>query len=215
MKIRVGSRPSRLAITQVEEVMDHLPGVDYEIIAMETEGDRDKVTPLTDGVAANFFTYDVEKSLLDERVDVAIHSAKDLEEVLPNGLVIAAMTRSISPFECLVSRSNLKMEELPAGAVVGTSSLKRRLAVERFRGDLIVKDIRGNIDERISQLDQGIFDAIIVARAALIRLKLEARIAEIIPPHIIKPHPLQGRLAVQVKEDRVYLINIFRRVNDE
>lgn len=209
MHIRIGSRPSRLAMLQVQEIMDRLPGVGYKIIVVETEGDRDKTTPLSGREAADFFTYDIEKALLGGEIDAAVHSAKDLEEAPPAGLVIAAMTGSISPPECLVSRNNLGLKELPPGAIVGTSSRKRKAALAGIRKDLIMKDIRGNVDERISQLDRGVFDAIIVAHAALLRLGYEDRVTEIIPPHVIEPHPLQGRLAVQVRGDRADLIELF------
>ena len=105
------------------------------------------------------------------------------------------------------------MEKLPLGACVGTSSRKRRKALMNFRPDLDVKDIRGDIDERLAQLDSGKFDAIIVAHAALIRLGYEDRIAEIIPREIMEPHPLQGSLAVQIRRDRDDLSAIFRSLD--
>ena len=213
--IRIGTRPSRLALKQVDEIALYLPGINFDIIPIETSGDRDKVTPLSRRENDDFFTYDIERALLEGEIDVAVHSAKDLEETPPAGLVIAAMTHSISPFECLISKRDLKLSELPPGAIVGTSSRKRKTAVTKFRRDLIVKDIRGNIDERIEQLDSGRFDAIITAHAALIRLGLEERISEIIPPDIIKPHPLQGRLSLQVHAERKDLIDLFRSVDGE
>lgn len=213
MTVRLGTRPSRLAIKQVEEIKDRLPQVRFEVVEFETRGDKDKVSPLSSEEGKDFFTYEIEKALLGGKIDAALHSAKDIEDAPPADLVIAATTRTISPFECLVSKGNLTLEELPCAAVVGTSSRKRKAAIHNFRRDLIVKEIRGNVDERVRQLDEGKFDAIIVAHAALIRLGMEERIANIIPPHIIRPHPLQGRLSVQVRVDRRDLIDIFRSID--
>lgn len=211
---KVGTRPSALALKQVEEVRRRLPLLRLETVIIETRGDRDKAASLWREEGGDLFTREIEKALLDRSIDIAVHSAKDLEDDLPDELVIAATTSSLSPLECLVSRLGLPLEKLPSGAVVGTSSLKRKEALIRFRPDLIVKDIRGNIDERLKQLDDGKFDAIIVAHAALIRLGLERRIAEIIPKEIMEPHPLQGRLAVQIRKDRQDLFNILRSLNE-
>lgn len=213
-KIRIGTRPSRLALKQVEEIKERLPDIELEIIPIETKGDRDKVTPLTGTEKSDFFTYEIEKALLEGKIDAAVHSAKDIEENMPPELVIAAMTRSVSPFECLVSVKKLKLKELPPGSIVGTSSRKRKEAITNFRNDLIVKDIRGDIDERLGQLDRGDFDAIIVAHAALLRLGYRDKVTEVIPPHIVEPHPLQGRLAVQARRNRQDMIRIFRRINE-
>jgi hydroxymethylbilane synthase len=188
---------------------------DFEIIPIETTGDKDKATPLSYVEGADFFTRQIEDALMDGCIDAAVHSAKDLEERMPAGLTIAALTKSISPYECLVSRSHKSLLELPRGAEICTSSIKRREAIISFRGDFTLKDIRGDIEERLSKLDNGEFDAIITAHAALIRLGLENRISEIIPPDIMEPHPLQGRLAVQIREGRRDLAEIFRSIHAE
>ncbi|MDP2928433.1 MAG: hydroxymethylbilane synthase [Candidatus Omnitrophota bacterium] len=211
---KFGTRPSPLALKQVEEVQMLLPRLRLETITIRTRGDRDKVSSLSHEEESDFFTREIERALLDKSIDVAVHSAKDLEADMPEELIIAATTSSPSPFECLVSGDNLSLEKLRRGAIVGTSSRRRREAIIRFRPDLIVKDIRGNIDERLKQLDDGFFDAIIVAHAALIRLGLRHRIAEIIPKEIMEPHPLQGRLAIQIRKDRQDLLNIFRTLNE-
>lgn len=213
MILRVGTRPSRLAIRQVEEIAGIIPLVRFEVVSILTKGDADKATPLSYFEGSDFFTGEIEAALLKGEIDVAIHSAKDLEEKIPSQLMIAALTGSVSPYECLVSRSGKTLDGLPLRAVIGTSSKKRQEAVLRYRKDLIVKDIRGDIEERLHKLDRGEFDAIIVAHVALIRLGLENRIAEIILPAIIKPYPLQGRLAVQIRKERKDLIGIFRGIH--
>jgi len=210
---KIGTRPSPLALKQVEEIQKRLPRIRLETVAIQTRGDRDKVSSLWREEETDFFTREIEQQLLDRSIDIAVHSAKDLEADIPEGLVIAATTSSLSPFECLVSKGNLSLRNLRSDAIMGTSSRKRKVALTRFRPDFFVKDVRGNIDERLKQLDDGKFDAIIVAHAALIRLDLEHRITEIIPKEIIDPHPLQGCLAVQIRGDRPDLFNIFRSLN--
>jgi hydroxymethylbilane synthase len=212
--IRIGTRPSRLAIKQVEEIKGRLPKINFNIVPIETKGDKDKTTPLAGQEKSDFFTHEIETALLKGRIDAAVHSAKDIEDTPPAGLMIVATTRSISPFESLVSKRDIRLEELPFGAIVGTSSIKRKIAILHFRRDLIVKDIRGNVDERIEQLDRGEFDAIVVAHAALLRLGYQDRITEVIAPTVIEPHPLQGRLSVQVRSDRRDLIDLFRSINE-
>lgn len=213
LTLRVGTRPSPLAVKQAVEINSLLPSVHFEIVKMDTEGDRNKTTPLDKMEGTDFFTRDIEEALLEGNIDAAVHSAKDLEAVIPDGLVIAATTRSVSPYDCLVSRSHYRLNTLPAGSIVGTSSRNRKEAILKYRKDLLVKDIRGNTGERLEQLDRGKFDAIIVAHAALIRSGYENRFFEVIPEEIIKPHPLQGRLAVQVRKDRQDLLNLFRGIN--
>lgn len=208
LTLKIGSRPSPLAIKQVEEISSLLPEILVKIIPIETRGDRDKTTHLSEMEGTNFFTHEIEKALISGHIDAAIHSAKDLESSLPDGLMIAAITHSISPFECLVSRGNIRLENLPFGAIIGTSSVKRKEAIIRFRSDLVVKDIRGDIDERLKQLDSGKFDALIIAHAALIRMGYEHRIAQIISEEIIKPHPLQGALAIEVRQNNPELVKL-------
>lgn len=213
LTLKAGARPSRLAAKQVAEINSLLPEVLFETILIETKGDRDKATPLSKIEGTDFFTREIEEAVRAGSIDAGIHSAKDIENTPPGDLMIAATTASISPYDCLVSRRHRALKDLAAGSVVGTSSLKRKEAILRVRKDLIVKDIRGSIEERLNQLDKGDFDAIIVAHAALIRLKYESRITQIVPKEIIEPHPLQGRLAVQIRRDRFDLLKIFRRID--
>ena len=215
MILKAGTRPSGLAIKQVEEIARYFLNVKLEIIPIWTTGDKDKRTSLSDMHSRDFFTKEIETALLNDEVDVAVHSAKDIEGESPEGLIIAAITESISPYECVVSKDHMGLEGLPHAAVIGTSSKKRQDAIRLYRRDFIVKDIRGDIEERLNKLDRGEFDAIIVAHAALIRLGLENRIAEIISPYVVEPHPLQGRLVVQVKKGRIDLIQLFRGIHAE
>ncbi len=212
--IKTGTRPSPLALKQVEEIQRLVPEVCLEIVPVETGGDKDKISPLVDQEEGDFFSAEIEQALLDGSIDIGIHSAKDLEKDTPDGLVIVALTKSISPYECLVSRGGIPLDKLSAASRVAASSRKRRDAILHFRPDLVVEGIRGNIDERLAQLDSGQFDALIVAHAALLRLGYEHRIAQIIPQEIIPAHPLQGRLAVQIRSDRKDLLEIFRSIDE-
>ncbi len=215
MLLKVGTRPSRLALKQVEEVRGKLPYLEFDTIVIKTKGDKDKITPLTSVENTDFFTHEIEQALLKGEIDVAVHSAKDLEEELPEELKIAAMTKSVSQLDCLVSTEGYTLETLPEGATIGTSSKNRKEGIRMFREDLITKDIRGNVDDRLEQLDRHEYDAIIVAQAALIRLGFLDRPTHVIPTSIIKPHPLQGRLAIEVRKDRQDLIEIFKGIHEE
>lgn len=208
-ELKAGIRPSKLAFKQAEEIQAQLPDVRFKIIPIPTRGDKDKETPLSGFRQDDFFTREIEQALIKGEIDLAVHSAKDLELDMPQDLVIAAITASISPYECLVSRGNKRLDTLACGARVATSSSKRKQALKAYRPDLRVCDVRGTIEERLHQFDQGRFDAIIMAHAALIRLGQVGRIAEIISPEIIEPHPLQGALAVQVRASDRELIGLF------
>lgn len=213
--IRMGVRPSLLAVKQAEEIQNLIPAIHFKTILIETQGDKDKKTPFSTIEGSDFFTWEIEEALLSSRIDTAVHSAKDLEENTPPQLTIAAITASISPYECLVSFGNRRLDDLPYGAKIGTSSSKRKEALLRYRADLRVCGIRGTIEERLRQFDEGKFDAIIMAHAALIRLGLEERIAQIIPVAIIEPHPLQGALAIQVRARDRDLIRLFAILNQK
>lgn len=213
--IKVGTRPSRLALKQVDEIQHRTPHIKFDVVIIKTKGDKDKARPLSLEENTDFFTYEIEKTLLNREIDTAVHSAKDLEEAAPKDLVIAAMTESISRFDCLVAHGGFTLDTLPSGSIVGTSSRNRKEGILTYRNDLTVLDIRGDIEERLAQLDTGYYDAIIVAHAALIRLGYEDRISQVIPLDIIQPHSLQGNLAVQVRRDRKDLIKIFRSVDEK
>ena len=148
-----------------------------------------------------------------EEIDFAVHSAKDLPDKIRDGLFIAAITKPLDQSDCLVSKNNLKLKELPAGARIGVSSLRRKAQLKAFRNDLQLVDIRGNIQERLKKLDGVGLDAIIVATCALIRLGLENKISERIPSEILKPHPLQGSLAVVARESDTELIRFLSKID--
>jgi len=210
---RVGTRTSPLALKQVEEVFDVLkkfyPGVEPEVIGIDTYGDKDKVTPVSDIEGTDFFTREIDKALLKNEIDFAVHSAKDLPDELRDGLTIAAITYPIDPFDALVSKSGLTLDKLPEGARIGTSSLRRKEQLNKYRKDFGIVDIRGNIEERLDKLDNTDLDAIVIAACGLIRLGLSHRITQKIPFDILKPRPLQGSLAIVARQDKKDLIDLF------
>ena len=193
-KIRIISRQSRLALLQVEELVKEAGITDYELIKTTSYGDRHKEMSLMDeGLAQDFFTRELDEALLEGRADIAVHSAKDLPNPLPDGIELLALTEGKDPSDSLVARDGLTLTTLPAGSKVGTSSAQRKEELLKVRPDLVVVPIRGTIEERIAQVDDGSVDALIVATCALDRLGLSHRATERLP---FKTHPLQGKLAV-------------------
>ena len=214
---RIGTRTSPLALKQVEEVLEALkksyPEISLTVIGMETYGDKDRATPISEVEGSDFFTKEIDRALLSGEIDFAVHSAKDVPEVLAEGLRVAAFTESIDPYDVLVSKDGLKLNELPFGARIGTSSARRKEALKKFRPDFELVDIRGNIQERLKILETTNLDAIVIAAAGLIRLGLEERITEILSPRILNPHPLQGRLAVITRAEDSDLIEILSKID--
>lgn len=177
------------------------PDFKAEAIGIDTYGDKDKITPISRIEGTDFFTREIDAALRNGAVDFAIHSAKDLPDTIKEGLVITALTKSLDPRDALVSKDGLKLEELPRGARIGTSSIRRKAQMSRYRDDFDIVDIRGNIEERLEKVDNGNLDGIVIAACALVRLGLENRITQRIPFEILKPHPLQGALAIVTRAE--------------
>jgi hydroxymethylbilane synthase len=201
----IGTRGSRLATWQAEHVADRLralpasPAVELELI--QTEGDRILDVALSRLPGKAFFTKELEQAILDGRVHMAVHSMKDVETAMPPGLVIGAVLERADPRDVLIARGGVTLDTLPEGARVGTSSLRRRAFLLRWRPDLEIADLRGNVPTRIRKLDDGQYDAIVLAAAGVHRLGAEERITDYIPEEIMLPAVAQGAIAVQVRED--------------
>ncbi|MCQ2195391.1 MAG: uroporphyrinogen-III C-methyltransferase [Paludibacteraceae bacterium] len=196
-KLRIISRQSPLALLQVDEVLRTLPpDIEHEVIKVTSYGDRHKnVSLMSDSISPDFFTRELDRALLEGDADIAIHSAKDLPYPLPIGIKVVALTKGGDKSDSLVSKGNVKLAELPSGSRIGTSSAVRKAELLALRSDIEVVPIRGTIEERIAQVDDGYVDALIVATCALDRLGLSHRAAEKLP---FKTHPLQGNLAITV-----------------
>lgn len=213
MKLRIGSRGSALALWQARRVAGRLAalGVETEIEVIRTTGDRITAVPLAKVGSKGLFTKEIEEALLDGRIDLAVHSLKDLPTELPPGLALAAVPERESPLDAVVGS---RLAELPAGARAGTSSLRRAAQLRRLRPDLRIEDIRGNLDTRLRKLDEGHYDAILLASAGLRRLGWESRIAEILEPERMCPAVGQGALAIETRAAPDAAFGICARLDD-
>ncbi|HEX9892884.1 MAG TPA: hydroxymethylbilane synthase [Gemmatimonadales bacterium] len=201
-RLRLGTRGSRLARWQAEWVRDHLSaaGHEAELVEISTTGDALTDVPLSDLGASDSFTRQIDEALLGGRVDLAVHSLKDLPTTLPDGITLAAVSRREDPRDALVGRGPLRLDQIPVGAVIATCSLRRRAQLLRARPDLTLVDIRGNIETRLAKLDQNpVWTATILAVAGLARLGLSNRIGERLDPALMLPAPGQGALAVTAR----------------
>lgn len=202
-KLVVGTRGSALALRQTALVVDALralhPQFEIEIRTIKTKGDKLLDAPPAGIGDKGFFVKELETALLHEEIRLAVHSTKDLPTELPDGLCIAAVPERADPCDALVSRGP-HLADLPDGARIGTSSLRRRAQLLHRRADLRVSDLRGNLDTRLRKLDDGQFDGIVVACAGLQRMGWTDRITEKLPPEICLPAAGQGALAVQARE---------------
>jgi uroporphyrinogen III methyltransferase/synthase len=205
--LRVVSRSSPLSVIQVEEALAHFPSVKYRQILLQSFGDKNKHISLMENIAPDFFTRELDEMLLHNEADIAVHSAKDLPYPLPFELELLALLEASDKTDSLVSKNNLPLSQLPAGASVGTSSNARKAELLNYRPDLKVVSIRGTIEERIAQVDNGVIDALIVASCALKRLGLEHRIADVLS---FKTHPLQGNLAIVGHKNNAAIKTIFQ-----
>ena len=202
--IRVATRGSALALAQARAVAERLGAADgtrTEIVAMRTEGDRLAEARLAAVGGKGLFVREIEEALLRGDADVAVHSLKDLPAELPKGLGLAAFPERADARDVLVTRRPTRLMELPAGAVLGTSSPRRRALALAVRADLSVEPIRGNVDTRLRKLEAGDYDAIVLAAAGLLRLGVTPHHTELLPPEVFVPAVGQGVLAVEARLD--------------
>lgn len=200
VKIRIGGRGSQLSLAQLDLVAAALSDrAEVEIVSYRTTGDR--LSRLDAAMTGkDLFTREIDQALLDGRIDVAVHSLKDVPSRLREGLALAAVPPREDPSDVLVSRDGNPFARLPAGSRIGTSSPRRRAQVLSARPDLEVTDARGNVDTRIGRLGEGRWDAIVLARAGLARLKRLADVTEVLPASWMLPAIGQGALAVVIRE---------------
>jgi hydroxymethylbilane synthase len=201
--LRIGSRGSALALWQAGFVRDWLVRAhraEIEIIIIKTSGDQFQQTSVAAIGLKGVFIKELEDALLDGRVDLAVHSMKDVPTEIPPGLVFPAITRRDDARDCLLSREGRTLAQLPDGARVGTSSLRRQAQLLRVRPGLAAVDLRGNVDTRIRKLDEGQFEAILLAKAGVDRLGRSERITEVLSPDVMLPAVGQGALGVETRE---------------
>jgi len=212
-RVRVGTRGSQLALAQTSQVIEELrravSNLKCDVIPIRTEGDRLR-TPVE---GKNLFTKEIEEALIEERIDIAVHSMKDLSVDLPPGITIAAIPKRANPHDVLISREKKKFMELPGGARIGTSSPRRRSQLLAARGDFELIDIRGNVETRLRKLASGEYDAIVLAAAGLERLRLKHETTEILPTRLMLPAIGQGALAIQSRNSDEEIISLFSKID--
>ena len=217
--IIIGTRSSKLALWQADYVMECLqkkyPELHVEKKLMTTKGDKILDAPLAKIGGKGLFTKELEQDMLAGGIDIAVHSLKDMPTEVPDGLIITAITKRCDPGDAFVSNKVASLAELPQGAVVGTSSLRRKAQLLHARPDLEIRDLRGNVNTRLRKLDAGEYDAAVLAVAGLRRLGFGGRITEVLPKSMILPAVGQGALAIEAREADAETRELVAFLNDE
>lgn len=215
--IRIGTRGSLLATTQTEWVVQKLrlahPGIQFVTEVVQTTGDLQRGVPFASVGTKGMFVKEIEQALLDGSIDIGIHSCKDMPGTMPTGLALTCIPEREDSSDCLISWSAKSIYDLKLGAIVGTSSARRKAQLLAFRSDLNIQELRGNLDTRIRKLQDAQYDAIVVASAGIRRLELTQLPLSAIPFEICLPAVGQGALAVQSREDDAYTNTILESVS--
>ncbi|NEW61828.1 hydroxymethylbilane synthase [Granulicatella sp. zg-ZJ] len=223
MIIKVGTRKSQLALTQTKQVISLLekanPDVTFELVTYQTTGDKLVHASLQEIGGKGVFVKDIEVGLLNKKIDIAIHSLKDVPSILPNGCVIGAIPKREDVRDCMIfHQPNMTLDTLPQGAKVGTSSLRRQAQLLKLRPDLNIVALRGNIDTRIQKVLDGEYDAIVLAMAGLSRmgwLEKETLSLQPLDTKVFLPAISQGALAIECREEDTHVLDIIQRIHDE
>jgi len=217
--LRIATRKSPLALWQAYYVRDRLqaehPGLEVELVKMSTQGDKILDTPLAKVGGKGLFVKELEQGMFEGAADIAVHSMKDVPVELPDGLHISTICPREDPRDAFVSNSYKTFESLPQGARVGTSSLRRQCQLRELRPDLELLDLRGNVNTRLKKLDDGEYDAIILACAGLIRLEMSERIAEGLAPEQMLPAVAQGAVGIECRVDDERVNALLAPLHDE
>lgn len=217
--LRIATRESPLALWQAHHVKNRLeqahPGLQVELLAMTTSGDQLLSSPLSSVGGKGLFVKELEQAMLEGRADIAVHSMKDVPVQQPEGLMLAAFLTGEDPRDAFVSNRYHSLAELPQGAVVGTSSLRRQTQLRALRPDIKVMDLRGNVGTRLRKLDEGQYDAILLASAGLIRLGLEARIRERLDAASFIPAIGQGIVGIECRAADTATQALLKPLHDE
>ena len=220
MKLVVGTRGSKLALVQTNWVVDQLkkanPGVEFEVKIIKTKGDLIKDLPLDKIGDKGLFVKEIEKSLLDGEIDMAVHSMKDMPSYLPEGLKFAHSPKREDPRDALIFKEGYKsLDDLPQGARIGTGSKRRKYQLLKHRPDLEIVPIRGNIETRIKKIETENLDGVVLAASGLRRAGLDDKIDYYIPTDIMLPAPAQGILALEIREDDKETEKIIDSIKDD
>ncbi|UJL44982.1 hydroxymethylbilane synthase [Virgibacillus sp. NKC19-16] len=219
-KIVIGSRKSNLALTQTEWVIDQLKQAglqnEFEVRKISTKGDQILDVTLSKVGGKGLFVKEIEQAMYNKEIDFAVHSMKDMPSEMPEGLMITTIPVREDHRDAYIAKNNVALKDLPAGAIVGTSSLRRQAQIAAARPDVMIKWIRGNIETRLRKLEEEDFDAIILAVSGLKRVGLsEELITEYLEPDVCVPAVGQGALAIECREDDHELHQLLARINDE
>ncbi len=205
LRIRIGTRKSKLALWQANYVADQLkkyfPDLKVELVKIVTKGDKILDVPLAKVGGKGLFVKEIEEAMLRNEIDIAVHSLKDVPTYFPEGLGLVAITEREDPRDAFLSVKYNSIEEMPEGSVLGTSSLRRKAQIMMKRKDIRIEDLRGNVDTRIRKLEEGQYDGIILAYAGLKRLGLENKVKQILSPEYMIPAVAQGFLGIEARLD--------------
>jgi hydroxymethylbilane synthase len=217
--LRIATRKSPLALWQAEHIKARLielnPGLEVELVTFTTQGDKILDVPLAKIGGKGLFVKELEVAMLDGRADIAVHSMKDVPMEFPEGLELGIICARENPLDAFVSNHYKTIEELPHGAVVGTSSLRRQCQIQQQRPDIVIKSLRGNVQTRLGKLDAGEFDAIILAAAGLLRMEMDERIASFIPAEQSLPAGGQGALGIEWRANDSAVHDLIKPLHDD
>jgi len=217
--LRIATRKSPLAMWQAEHIKARLealhPGLVVELVTFTTQGDKILDVPLAKIGGKGLFVKELEVAMLDGRADIAVHSMKDVPMEFPEGLELGIICERENPHDAFVSNHYKTIDELPQGAVVGTSSLRRQCQIQQQRPDLVIKSLRGNVQTRLGKLDAGEFDAIILAAAGLLRMEMHDRIASFIPAEQSLPAGGQGALGIEWRANDSAIHELLKPLHDD
>lgn len=213
-KIRIATRESPLALWQAEYVSSalrtHHPELQVELVPMTTKGDQILDSPLAKVGGKGLFVKELERAMLADKADIAVHSMKDVPMEFPEGLGLAVICEREDPSDAFVSNHHASLEALPEGSIVGTSSFRRQCQLKQARPDLDIRDLRGNVGTRLAKLDAGDYDAVILASAGLIRLALKERIRERLPFNVSLPAGGQGAVGIESRSEDLETLRLLQ-----
>ncbi|MDB8791215.1 hydroxymethylbilane synthase [Romboutsia sp. 1001216sp1] len=220
MKIIVGTRGSKLAVTQTNWVIDKLkeknPSVEFEVKIIKTKGDIIQNVSLDKIGDKGLFVKEIEQQLIDGEIDMAVHSMKDMPSSLPHGLKFAGIPKREDPRDVLILKEGYSsIEDLPQGATIGTGSKRRKYQLLKHRPDLNIVPIRGNVDTRIRKITDENLDGVVLAASGILRVGLEEKISCYLPTDVVVPAPAQGALAIEIREDNYQVEVVINSLRDE
>ena len=218
-KIIIGTRGSKLALWQANfiknEIEKKYKNVRIELKIIKTKGDKILDVPLAKVGGKGLFVKEIEEALLREEIDLAVHSMKDVPTFFPDGLYLPVITKREDYRDAFISRNGLKLKEMPENSIIGTSSLRRKSQIMNVRKDFHIKDLRGNVDTRLRKLDEGEFDAIILAVAGLKRMGFSEKITEYLDEKVMIPAIGQGALGIEIRENDDRILEIISFLKDD